>query len=228
MKNKIGCLVIHGFGGNTQEVQPLGTALTDQGYQVIIPQLAGHTGKKADLKQVGYRQWLESAREALHTLQARCDVIYLIGFSMGGLIAIQLGLNYPAAGVVTINTPIYYWNMKQIALNIIADLQKNDFYHVRRYFKSANKLPLSALVNFRILLGETKGKLAQLQCPILITQAEQDDTVQRRSADYLFRRVGSGVKNIKFYHSSAHLILWSQSGGEVIRDILAFIKNPRV
>lgn len=227
MNDKAGCLIIHGFGGNIQEVQPLTAALTGQGYRVMVPQLAGHTGRKADLKNVSYSQWLHSAEDGLHALRSECDTIYLIGFSMGGLIAINLGLNYPAAGIVTLNTPIYYWNMKQVGMNIVADLRENDFKNLRRYFQSATDLPLSALVNFRMLLSETKGRLPELSCPILIAQSMDDDTVQKRSADYLFDHVGSRHKDLKFYNSSDHLILWSQVGSMVIRDTLKFLNNPK-
>jgi len=76
MKSKIGCLLIHGFGGNPGEVEPLAQFLENKGIATMSPVLKGHTGKKADMRGVSYRQWIASAREALNELSKLCDHIF--------------------------------------------------------------------------------------------------------------------------------------------------------
>jgi esterase/lipase len=53
-----GCLIIHGFGGNYDEVSPLANRLEKAGYKVVCPALAGHTGRRSDLRkramQIGF------------------------------------------------------------------------------------------------------------------------------------------------------------------------------
>jgi carboxylesterase len=61
MVNKIGCLIIHGFGGNIEEIKPLKQYLDRQGFTTICPQLKGHTGRRRDLGKYGYTDWIESA-----------------------------------------------------------------------------------------------------------------------------------------------------------------------
>nr|MDA8226948.1 alpha/beta fold hydrolase [Desulfitobacterium hafniense] len=179
MHNRIGCLIIHGFGGNINEVEPLISYLIEQGYKVMAPGLKGHTGKREDLKAVKYTEWIASAETDLLALLSDCKKVYIIGFSMGGLIAVNLGLKHRISGIVTLNTPIYYWNIKRIIINIASDLVNRDFKYSKRYINSSKKLPFLALLNFRLLLSKTKPKVKALKCPIFVAQAINDDTVRK-------------------------------------------------
>src|SRR5690625_166056 len=86
----IGCLLIHGFTGGTHEIEPLATYLKKRTeWQIEMPELRGH-GKQLNLQDVLYTEWLEEADEAYEKLNEKCETIYAIGFSMGGMIAAYL------------------------------------------------------------------------------------------------------------------------------------------
>lgn len=223
MNNKVGCLVIHGFGGDIKEVAPLASCLTNQGYNVFCPSLKGHTGRRKDLQGVGYNDWIASAEEGLLALLADCDVVYIIGFSMGGLLAINLGLKHNIGGIVTINTPIFYLNIKRAFLNSINVLIRKDFKTISRNIKASRALPFSSLLNFILLVKATKPQIKGLSCPIFVAQAIDDPTVRKSSANYIFQRTGSQIKRLEFYDSTEHLILLSQEGDLVIKHIIEFI-----
>lgn len=217
--------MIHGFGGNVGEVQPLCQFLSEKGYRVKSPTLRGHTGRRRDLRGVSYQDWIRDVEECLLDLKGECKKVYLIGFSMGGLIAINLASRYKVDGAVTINTPIYYWDLRRIALNIIEDIRKGNFHYIRRYFKSTGSVTLSALFNFWLLLQRTKPSIGQVKCPFLVIQALDDDTVRNQSAGYIFRNVASREKELKYYDSGGHLILRSTSAGRVMKDIGEFLNG---
>lgn len=225
MNNRIGCLVIHGFGGSIKEVEPLVLRLLEREYKVMVPSLKGHTGKREDLKNISYTEWINSAESNLLSLLSSCEVVYIIGFSMGGLIAINLGLKHQIGGIVTINTPIYYWNVKRIMINIASDIVKRDLRNSRRYLNSSKQLPFTALLNFKLLLSKTKSKIKDLKCPIYIIQAINDDTVRKSSANYLFNHVGSEVKQLKFFDCSEHHILWSSDADKATEHIIEFLNE---
>ncbi|NLI92472.1 MAG: alpha/beta fold hydrolase [Peptococcaceae bacterium] len=225
MKKKIGCLLIHGFGGNIQEVIPLAQSLQAQGYDVLCPALKGHNGKRQDFIGVKHQDWISSAEEELQQLMARNEGVFVIGFSMGGLIALNLGVRYQLRGIVTLNSPIYYWDLKRIALNLMEDIKIRRLVNTKRYLQSSIKFPLSALVHFRILLGKTKKLLNQVQCPVFVAQALEDDTVRKNSAHYLYTHIASSNKALKFYPKSGHLILWSEAASQVIEDVKGFIHD---
>lgn len=225
MLDKIGVLLIHGFGGNTDEVKPFKSYLEKRGYFVLCPELKGHTGIRRDLCQSSYYDWLMSAESALIDLRKNCNLIVLIGFSMGGLIGLNLSTRHQLYAIAALNTPIYYWDFPRIATNIYQDIRLNKTTYLSNYIKSSLKYPLSSMISFRSLLAKTKGILKQVECPVFIAQGLQDDTVQHRSADYIYKSVSSKIKKLKYYKNADHLICHSQDKDMLFEDILGFIKN---
>jgi carboxylesterase len=57
--------------------------------------------------------------------------------------------------------------------------------------------PISALYNFKAVLIKTKPLLNQIGCPVFIAQGLRDDTVHKKSAEYIFENVSSKEKHIK-------------------------------
>lgn len=223
--NNIGCLILHGFGGDVKEVVPLAASLIDRGYKVFCPSLKGHTGRRKDLQGVSYNDWIVSAEEGLSSLQLECDVVYIIGFSMGGLLAINVGLNHDIGGIVTINTPIYYLNIKRAFINSVNMLRRKDIKTIRRNIKASRTLPFFSLLNFVLLVKATKPQINRVRCPLFVAQAINDPTVRMISADYIFQTASSAIKRIEFYESSEHLILLSPEADLVIKDVSEFISS---
>ncbi len=225
IRSDVGCLLIHGFGGSPEEVAPLAKKLSEEGFKIVCPVLKGHTGVKNDLGNCTYLDWIVSAKEGLEALRKECDKVFIVGFSMGGLIALQLSQKYKLIGVATLNTPIYYWDFRQIADNIKIDLINRRFDSIKRYIDSGNAHPFKSLVNFRILLSKTKRILRNTECPLFVAQALKDDTVRKASARYILNGVSSERKVIRFYENSGHQILKSEDAQKVMEDVLGFIKG---
>ena len=170
------------------------------------------------------------------------DVV-VIGFSMGGLIAFQLAAqqsgNDPSAAqqsgddpalsgnriqsVITINTPIYYWNLLQVARNLLDDLGNRRLDHTRRYFRAKGNSPIPAMLEFLKLLRNTKRLLPRVNSPLLLLQAKDDDTVRLSSVNYLLSHLGSEQKSARFMKKGGHLILHSEQAQEVSDLVSAFL-----
>lgn len=251
LESKPKILLIHGFGGGVHEVQPLADDLVAHGYQVACPVLAGHTpiGGKVDrriLSRAKWRDWVEDAEREFQQLvgeQGSCNLdgssgshVVVIGFSMGGLIAFQLAArqsgNDPARfgnrinSVITINTPIYYWNLLQVARNLVDDLQNRRLSHSRRYLRAKSNSPIPAMLEFLKLLQNTKRLLPQVNCPALLLQAKDDDTVRLASVDYLLSHLGSSRKSARYLEKGGHLVLHSTYGIEVAGIIRTHLMKP--
>src|SRR4051794_9655664 len=96
----IGCLCIHGFTGAPYEVEPLANYLqrhTD--WKIVVPLLPGH-GDTLSLKDSTCTDWIDCAEIALQKLFEECEKVYVIGFSMGGLIAAYLTARYSISKLV--------------------------------------------------------------------------------------------------------------------------------
>lgn len=114
----IGCLIIHGFTGGPHELEPLTSYLQEQtDWHISVPTLPGH-GKQLALENVGYKSWIETAEASLKQLKEKYDEIYVIGFSMGGMIAAFLAAKYKVDKLVLLATAGKYLSFKQISMDI--------------------------------------------------------------------------------------------------------------
>lgn len=217
------CLLIHGFGGSVREVTPLAEALVADGYAVLCAELKGHTDRAKDMKSAGWQDWIQSAEGALDQLKEKYKEVFVIGFSMGGLIGMRLAMRYEIRALITINTPIYYWNLRRILYNIASDIKSRSFVNIRRYTSSSGSLPMRAVFNFLSLLYKTRPLIPQVQCPVFTLQALDDDTVQSRSAAYIQRKIASKNKQVKYYPKGGHVILLSQEAPEVITNVKEYL-----
>ncbi len=216
-------VVVHGFAGNPREIDPLLVKLQEYGYTVICPLLAGHENRKS-LKTVNYQDWIESVEKELTKLDPPGKLI-LIGFSMGGLICIHLASKYKVDYLITVNTPVYFWNVKRIILNLVNDFRTRDFRSLRYYWNSSTKTPLKALLNFTMLLKNTKPLFSKINVPVLILQGKLDDTAHPASAAYLIKKVATSDKKMIYYKKSGHQIFYGQEKDKVVNDIMEQLKR---
>src|SRR5690625_4989000 len=125
-RTMIGCLMIHGFTGGPHEVKPLHDYLrkhTD--WQISLPILSGH-GEALHLDEVSYDMWLKEAEEALLELKQSCDKVYVIGFSMGGMIAAYLAAHFDIDKLVLLATARRYLSFKYLSY-YVADVVSDGF-----------------------------------------------------------------------------------------------------
>ena len=114
------CLLIHGFSGSPTEMRPLGEALANSGLLVHGMAVAGHDGPPDNLLRSTHRQWMASAEAGLAQL-ARYPTVFVIGLSMGGVLALLLAINHPeqVQAVVALSTPTRFndgWQTRLVPL----------------------------------------------------------------------------------------------------------------
>lgn len=224
-KEKQGCLLIHGFAGNTDEIAPMARMLEDNGYMTECPPLDGHSGKRKDLSNSDHRDWLASAEASLKKLQKECGKVVVIGFSMGGLIAANLAQTYDINSLMLLSTPYYYLDFKQFIRNTIADIREKKHMDLKRFLREAWSVSFKSMIHFMKFTSKTRLLFAKIKCPVFIGQGLQDDTVQSRSAWYIFSKVIHNNKFLKLYKNSRHQIFHGADQDEVMRDVLKFVNE---
>ena len=218
------CVISHGFAGDKQEVKFLQNYLTQNGIECTCITLKGHEGTRCDLARVHYLDWITQARQDVQEIIKEYDKVVFVGFSMGGLIGANLCGDLPIDQMIFVNTPIFYWDHRVIRQNLKSDLKTRKCNHLRRYFGSIT-IPLRALVQFTKLLRYTQeNAFSVVCCDCLILQGKNDDTVQQRSAQYIYDAVQSGRKEIHYYEKGVHQIFECEEKERVSRDILEFIR----
>lgn len=71
------------------------------------------------------------------------------------------------------------------------------------------------MIQFLLLLQQTKQKIVKINCPILVIQAEDDDTVRKKSVQYIIEHVSSNSKRSRYFREGGHLILLSKTAEQV-------------
>lgn len=225
----IGCLIIHGYTGGPYEVEPLRAYLAEKtDWKIVVPVLEGH-GEKLDLKEVSYESWLAGAEKELAALRGKCDQVYVLGFSMGGMIAAYLAANHKVDKLVLLATARKYVSFKYLSYYIaemIGDgfkgkLKENELY--LHYKNKVGDVPLKANVEFMKLVNYTKPYLEQVTSPVFIAQGQQDEMVPFKTAYSLEEEIGSSEKEIVFFEDTDHLICLGQSNAILNGMILQFL-----
>lgn len=225
----IGCLIVHGFTGTRQEVIDIENHFLDKNWLVYTPELPGHGESKESLKEVNYEAWVYKAQVGLEELMKRCDKVYVIGFSMGGVIAGYLAAKYPVDKLVLIASAVYYLNPKQIAEDVRGwiqegfrgELDQNDIYQF--YRKKIQQTPVSATLEFAKLVKKLRHALADITVPTLIVQGEKDGLVPSRSAQYIYDNIQSEEKEIFFLANAKHYIWYGEEKEEFLEKLDQFL-----
>ncbi|WP_456275044.1 alpha/beta hydrolase [Bacillus sp. AK031] len=224
-----GCLILHGFTGGPYEVDPLAQYLeyhTD--WKISVPTLPGH-GESLALKGKKAEEWIQCAEKELKNLLETCEKVYIIGFSMGGLIASYLAVNYPVCKLVLLSAAAYYVNPKQLLADIKemvqdvfrGDLSNNELY--LRYKKKIKDTPISATYQFRKVVLMVKPLLKEISIPVFIAQGKKDGIVPPKSADFLFEEITYDEKERYFSEEAKHLICHSDDSADLFEKVASFL-----
>jgi esterase/lipase len=226
----IGCLCIHGFTGAPTEIEPLVHYLkSNTDWILAVPTLPGH-GESLELKGVQYKQWIDHAEKELEKLLHMCDQVYVVGFSMGGMIASYLAVHYPVEKLVLLSAAAYYVNPKQLFIDIGEMFR--DLFHGRlyenelflRYRRKWKETPVAAAIQFRKLVYSIRPLIPQVSIPTFIAQGEVDGVVPPKTAQYLYNNICSSSKKLFFLKNSKHIICHSEEREELFQNILRFLK----
>jgi len=195
-------------------VAPLADYLRERTDWIIeTPILPGH-GDELRLKGITYDRWVAAAEQAFQALSHRCDMVHVVGFSMGGVLAVHLAEKYPVARLVLLSAAFYYVNPRQLWCDIremFANGWRGVWEHplFLRYRNKVMATPFSAVREFRKLVRHVRPRLPHVQAPVLIAQGEKDGIVPLKSAYYLYEKIGSSEKILLLLPNSYHHVCHS-------------------
>lgn len=221
----IGCLVIHGYTGGPHEIMPLTNFLkAHTNWKIHVPTLPGH-GENLNLEDTSHQKWLAAAEDALQKLNQQCDEIFVIGFSMGGMIAAYLAAKYKVHKLVLLAPSRRYISLRKMTIEIgevIVDhfrgeLDRNEFY--LNYKRKRDDVPLSANIEFLKLVNYTKSYLKELTAPVLIAHGRKDSIVPVSTVHSLDREIASEQKQIVLLDRSTHLLCLGEDK-HILNDIV--------
>lgn len=225
-KNAI--LIIHGFAGGTYDQEELANYLElNKRFDVFQFTLPGHD---KNLSKVKYNEWITASEEKLKWLINRgYRSIYLVGHSMGGVIATYLATKYKEVKKIVLAAPAFhYLNVVYNDLNITDSLKQAPevlkMYGSDEIFSRFLKLNISATREFMKLVREHYSYPKDLTCPILIIQGTGDNLVPISSSKYVYDNVKSRTKKIVYVDKLTHDVFKSDKNKEIFKIVENFLK----
>jgi len=223
--NSTGILLIHGFTATSAEVRLMAERLHHDGFSISAPLLPGHGTHPDDLNRTTWEMWLEEAKKSYEKLIRHSEKTYIIGESMGALLALELAAQHPEAAGIMLFAPAIKVNKLWLSrfLAPFMAFQKKYARDDGLAWKGYNVYPLKASVELLKLQSHTRKQLKKITQPTLIITGNLDKTISDNAADMILDGIQSQIKHHIRMEKSAHCILLDRELDQVHQHVLAFI-----
>lgn len=221
-------LIIHGFAGGTYDEEDLANYLElNKNFDVFQFTLPGHD---RNLSKAKYKDWINSSEDKLKWLiKEGYKNIYLIGHSMGGVIACYLAKYNEVKKIVLAAPAFQYLDVKNDDLNITNSFKITpkimETYGKDEIISRFLKLNMSTLKEFMTLVKEYYKSPSDITCPILIIQGKNDNLVPLTSSSYVYNSVKSNIKKLVYVDGVTHDVFRSKRNDEIFELVEQFFSH---
>ena len=229
-------LLIHGFVGGNYDYGNFQNELEYiRNFDVFTFTLPSHD--KVIVKDVKYEEWIhESERQIELLINHGYKTIYVIGHSMGGVIAAHLASIYPQVKKLVLVAPAFrYFYFKDGKVNIkgmndtlknLPDIMKN--MGTEKVLERITKTPISTMLEFTKLVNSCIEDTKKITCPTLIIRGTNDQIVPTESTDYVHNSINSKCNILINVDKVTHDCFTKERKEEVKEQIIYFLKkNPK-
>ena len=223
-------LLIHGFAGGVWDHIDLANALEFvpyfDVYNVILP---GHD--KSIITSVSKDDWIRSVEvEVEKLIKHGYKSIYLMGHSMGGVIASHIASKYSEVKKLVLVAPAFkYLKFKGEKLDVLSSLKyaPKAFkdYDLKEVIGRIFKSPLPTTLEFIKLVDEHTDCVKKIDIPTLIIHGDCDNIVPLDSAMYVYKNVKSTSVTLYEIEGVTHDTFRNPRYDEVYNIIYKFLRE---
>ena len=248
-----GVLLLHGLASGPQELQFLARGLQRAGYTVQVPVLPGYSFDGSGAAGAPQQAWVAQALAAFDRLQARCDTVAVGGLCIGAVLALRLALQRArqVSAVLALSTTLHYdgWATprtrrllplarwvpwaKRIAVREGPPYGVKD-ERLRAWIAGqmasagtsdagAAELRVGDLLQARALIKEVRRRLPEIEAPLLLLHARDDEAASPRSAFEVARRVRSREVRCQLFGDSYHMLSIDREKHQVLAAMREFM-----
>ncbi len=241
------CLLLHGFAGSPFEIASLAPGLRALGCTVEVPTLPGHGTSIADFRTTFFKDWFGHAEQRFLALNSIYTKVIVMGFSMGGGLALHLAAKYDMAGLVTLAAPLWAYRswfgqrgdprisltplLRHIRPELPMPHAKEASRAVAPFEGYEGVLCLPQLYSLQQGLLPLRKLLPRIACPTLLMHDARDKYVPSEVALIIAREISSPDVVLHYTHiqeniTSHHMIATHQETRDlVIQKVTDFVKR---
>ncbi len=242
-----GALLIHGFMGSPKELRPIGEHLAQTGINVHGILLPGFGAGIARLATVRRTEWLEAANRAWDDVCGRHKRTILLGYSMGGAVAIHLAARRSPNRLILLAPFIRIADRRAIALPLLQHVMKEfkpyekadfnspqvrwDFQHIdpeidlsdpalQERLRREATIPTSSLVQLQLMSRAAARVARRTTAPTLIVHGARD-TISRPADTRRLARQLAGPHTLTEIEADHMLPFDDRPWWPMVRDLVA-------
>ncbi len=220
-------LIIHGFAGGVYDEERLQYHLNSKWeldvYNFTLP---GH--KRNLTHDISYKEWIESTEKHVELLiQKGYRTIYVVGHSMGGILATHVAIKYKEVKKLVLAAPAFQYLDEDSDFKDKFDaLVKNGVnivktYHAKEILSRMLKVSIPMLMEFHKIVENSQDKPTQVTVPTLIFQGTKDEIVPQTSSEFVYDNV-KGKKWLVYLNGITHDIFSSKKTDIINKEIERF------
>ncbi|HSM26303.1 MAG TPA: alpha/beta fold hydrolase [Anaerolineaceae bacterium] len=231
-------LYIHGVMGSPNEFSNLTGELNNFpiDYKAILLPGHGSTGKQ--FLNSNPHKWQSFVDHEVELLGKRYQQVFLIGHSLGGLLALNAASRFPISGIMLINTPLKTRiTLRQIGLSLrVLVASKNSHDPLISTYQDSFSISMQdwwtmpgwviRLADILLVAAKTRKILPDITTPVIIYQSLQDETVHPISADLLKKSLINSKVNLTYFQNSTHAYFEEKDRLLLVRGITQLINEP--
>ncbi len=246
-------MLFHGLTGSPWELRKYARFLFDNGYDVYCYTLPGHGNHRIDIYNVKLKDWTDFVCEKYRSLRGYYNNFFVGGLCLGAVLALYLAQKYKTiSGLICLSTTLFldgstipkYNFLLPVGLNTVLKyyytFEEREPYGIKNVFTrrkiaklmskntvALDNYPLSAIGELLKLSKEVRNKINKVKAPIIAVHSKEDDLTSVRSADFVYEKTESAIKEKVILNNSYHLILYDNEKEYVYEKTLSFLEKIR-
>jgi carboxylesterase len=228
----VGVLLVHGYTGSPASMRPWGEFLHSKGYTVRVPLLPGHGTRPEDLNKVKWQEWPAKVEFELSELRKTCDVVFLIGLSMGGgtVLNVAASINDELAGLILVNPMIHVKGVPVELAFFLSRFQKmrtsvgDDIKRPGITEWGYDALPTRGIHQLLKMLRITRANLGKITVPVQLFHSVEDHTLPVTNTEIILSEIGSTNKSRIELVNSYHVATMDYDQELIFQNSLTFIE----
>ncbi len=228
-------IFIHGFMGSPDQFDSLQEAVFNEGISCKSVLLPGHGGSTAAFIKSGAADWEQHVQNEIERVRERYSQIYLVGHSMGGLLALNASLQKEnkIAGVFLLATPLKVnFSLKAAWARIRLLAYAKDHETKAAYLKAKSvslnnplyyPLLLKPSLQFYAVAHKARKNLPQVSVPVRMIHSKRDETVSANSGRLLLEGLTAAKTDAVALEQSWHAYYPENEQAVIRRKLIDFI-----